>query len=80
MKAKTSSNPSAGAATRGTEVTGRIPAGLTLLGFRDPSRLASRNRQPDGEQPAGKVKPEHIHAAFTGLFAVGTIAMLVLGR
>jgi hypothetical protein len=81
MKAKISSTPSTGAAIRDAGVSGRIPVGLTLLGFRDASRLAAlRDKQPGGNQPGRKLKPEHIHAAFTGLFAIGTIAMLALGR
>ena len=71
-----------GEATRSTEVTGAIPPGLTLLGFRDGGRLRFRDKSQDQKQAPAKprVKPEHAHAAYTGLLALGTIAMLALGR
>ena len=82
MKANLSTNPTTGAATRNTEVTCAIQPGLTLLGFRDASRLAFRDKTSSPRQkPAEpKVKREHAHAAFSGLLALGTIAMLALGR
>ena len=83
MNANRTFNPNTtGAATSSAEVTGAIPPGLTLLGFRDgwrsPLRDESRNPKQTPAKP--KVKSEHVHAAFTGLFALGTIAMLALGR
>jgi hypothetical protein len=82
MKANLSTNPTTGAAARASEVTGAIQPGLTLLGFRDASRLAFRDKNSSAKQKPTepKVKPEHAHAAFSGLLALGTIAMLALGR
>ena len=83
MNANRTFTPKAtGAATSSTEVTGTIPPGLTLLGFRDgwrqPFRDEAQDPKPTAEEPG--VKAEHVHAAFTGLLALGTIAMLALGR
>ena len=82
MNANLSSNPNAGAANRGTEVTGAIPPGLTLLGFRDASRLAFRDKHSADKQKPAKSKLEagHIRAAFNGLLAVASVAMLAFGR
>ena len=82
MKANLSSKPNAGAATRSTEVTGAIPPGLTLLGFRDAARLAFRDKHSAEKQKPAKPKLDagHVHAAFTGLVALGSLAMLALGR
>jgi hypothetical protein len=82
MNANLSSNPTTGAATSGHEVTGAIQPGLTLLGFRDASRLAFRDKHSADKQKQAKSRIEagHVHAAFTGLVALGSIAMLALGR
>jgi hypothetical protein len=82
MNANRSFNPNAtGEATSSAEVTGTIPPGLTLLGFRDGSRLAFRDKSLAGKKPATpKVNAGHVHAVFTGLLALGTIAMLAFGR
>jgi len=82
MNANLSSNPTTGAATRDVEVTGAIPPGLTLLGFRDASRLAFRDKHiADKQKPAkSRFDSEHVHAAFTGILALGSIALLVFGR
>ena len=81
MTAKQTSNPEIGDANRTAEVAGRIPPGLTLMGFRDASRLAFRDKGSRQASASGRnVRPKHIHAAFTGLIALGSIAMLVLGR
>ena len=82
MNANLSSNPTTGAATRDVEVTGAIPPGLTLLGFRDASRLAFRDKHSaDKQKPAkSRIDSEHVHAAFTGILALGSIALLIFGR
>ena len=81
MNANLSSNPTTGAATRTAEVTGAIQPGLTLLGFRDASRLAFRDKHSAEQQPAKpKVDSGRVHAAFTGILALGSIAMLAFGR
>ena len=83
MNANRTFTPNAtGAATGSAEVTGAIPPGLTLLGFRDGWRQPFRDESQDPKQTPAKpeVKSEHAHAAFAGLFALGTIAMLALGR
>ena len=82
MNANLSSNPTTGAATRNAAVTGAIQPGLTLLGFRDASRLAFRDKHSAAQQQPAKPKDDtgRVHAAFTGILALGSIAMLALGR
>ena len=89
MNANPSFNPTNGEATRNAAVTGKIPPGLTLLGFRDASRLAFRDRhsqpaqqpaKPEAQPAKADVKLEHVHAAISGLVALGSIALLALGR
>lgn len=74
-----------GQAFRSANVAGVIPPGLTLLGFRDGHRLAShdqgRNDGNDNEaNDSSGAGAGRVHAAFTGLLAIGTIALLALGR
>ena len=82
MNANHSSNPTTGAATRDAEVTGAIQPGLTLLGFRDASRLAFRDKHRADKQKPAKTKVDygHVHAAFTGILALVSIATLAFGR
>ena len=79
MKANLSSNPTAGGAIRNAEIDRAIPPGLTLLGFRDASRLAFRDKHR-ADKSAPKLDANHVHATISGLVALGSIAMLALGR
>lgn len=69
-----------GAATRGSEVHGVMPPGLTLLGFRDGQRLAFRDAPFTDRQPATGETRATAHRAFTALVAIGSIALLAFGR
>jgi len=94
MNAKQPSQPEAtGEATRGAVIAGAILPGAMLQGSRDGSSAFDGSRSLDGLRPlfrddareadeSGRPKesPGHVHAAFTGLLALGTIALLALGR
>ena len=73
-------HPADGAATRGPEVHGVMPPGLTLLGFRDGQRLAFRDAPLSDRQPASGEARAAAHRAFTALVAIGSIALLAFGR
>ena len=84
MNAKQPSQPYAtGDVIRDAIVAGTILPAASLPGFRDGSRLAFRDEQhADQPDQSGQSKhlPGRVHAAFTGLLALGTIAILALGR
>lgn len=75
-------HPEDGAATRAPRVSGVMPPGLTLLGFRDGERLAFRDQAlADRQRPTKKgIDPAKAHGAFTALVAIGSIALLAFGR
>ena len=81
MSANLSSNPTTGEANRSAEVTGRIPPGLTLLAFRDASRLAFRDKTRDeAKSTRSKMTAAKIHAGFTAVVALASIALLAFGH
>ena len=81
MSANQSFNPRTGAANVSAAVTGRIPPGLTLLAFRDASRLAFRDKARDQANTAKpKLTADKIHAGFTALVALASIALLAFAH
>jgi hypothetical protein len=81
MSANQSFNPASGAANGSAAVTGKIPPGLTLLAFRDASRLAFRDKARDpANSTTPKLTAEKIHAGFTALVALASIALLAFAH